>query len=204
METNSRISDPGFAPGDLTDGRPQGDWKTRYTDKQARRAICIEAIYTALLLFACPIMLLLIWLEKCPVCLHLSEDQSQVLCRYAYAWTGGLLGGTLYALKWLYHSVAHWRWNRDRRLWRLLAPHLSAALAFVFVCMVDSDMLVIFEQEAIEKPPALVSIGFLIGYFSDAALAKMSEIAMSLFGTKAKNPNPTKKNLGAHNVNTHE
>lgn len=186
MENKRTVSETGFAPGDLTDGRTPGDWKTRYPDKEARTAIIVESTYTAALLFACPILLVLIWLEKFPACLALAENQREVLCRYAYAWTGGLLGGTLCALKWLYHSVAHWRWNKDRRLWRLLAPHLSAALAFVFVCMVDSDMLVIFEQEAIQKAPAIVSVSFLVGYFSDTALAKMLEIAMSLFGTKGK------------------
>jgi len=191
LEMNKPIPDPGFAPGDLTDGRAPGDWKTRYPDREARMSILFEGIYTAALLFVCPVMLLLIWLEKLSACLSLSGNHSETFCRYAYAWSGGLLGGTLYALKWLYHSVAHWQWNRDRRLWRLLAPHLSAALAFVFICMIDSDLFLIFEREAIEKPVAIVSVAFLIGYFSDTALAKMSEIAMSLFGTKGKYSTPS-------------
>jgi hypothetical protein len=115
--------------------------------------------------------------------LWISPEQFEVICRYAYAWIGGILGGTLFSLKWFYHCVAHWTWNRDRRLWRFLSPHLSGALAFVFVCLINSGMIVIFDQNAIKRPSLVVSVAFLVGYFSDSALAKMWEIAMSLFGS---------------------
>jgi len=178
--------DPGFAPRDLTDGKKPGEWKTRYSDQDAQKAICFEGVYVGCLLLACPVFLVVLWIVPTDKISFIPEERCEVICRYAYAWIGGLLGGTLYTMKWLYHGVAHGSWHRDRRLWRLLAPHLSAALAFVFICMVESGILLVFDKDVTRKPSAVVAISFLIGYFSDTALAKMSEIAISLFGTVGK------------------
>ena len=37
--------------------------------------------------------------------------------RYALLAGGGLLGGTVYGGKWLYHAVAKGLWHEDRKLW---------------------------------------------------------------------------------------
>jgi len=189
-DNGSRGFDPGFAPADLTDGRKPGDWKTRYPEKEARRAICFEAIYITSWFIVCPIMFVIIWLGALKKYLGLSDDQSEVLCRYAYGWFGGLMGGTMYSLKWLYHSVAHWCWNRDRRLWRLCTPHVSAALAFVFVCLIQCGLFPFFDQSFVRQPSVILTIAFLVGFFSDNAFAKLSEIAMKLFGTRDSNKEP--------------
>lgn len=185
--TDNLPSNHGFAPGNLTDGRKPGDWKTRYPEKEAQRAIRFEAIYVVTLFFCCPVLLFLVWKGSPNPLLGLNQEQYSVLSRYLYSWIGGLLGGTLFDLKWLYHSVAHQLWNRDRRLWRLLAPHLSAALSFIFVVMIDSGIIVIFDPSSLSKPPAVISIAFLVGYFSDSALAKLSDVAYSLFGSSRRN-----------------
>lgn len=182
----NQVPEPGFAPDDPTDGRKPGEWKTRYPEKDAQRGIRFETVYITLLLFLCPIALLGLWLKEADGFGGLSEGQCKVICVYAYAWIGGVLGGTLFTLKWFYHSVARWLWNRDRRLWRLCAPHLSGALAFVFVCMINSGILVIFDQDATKKPSMIVATAFLVGYFSDSALAKLWEVAMIIFGTSRK------------------
>lgn len=186
-------NDPGFAPGDLTDGRLPGHWQTRYPDPVAAKRIRWEASYCFALLLACPVLISLVWLTKVfwtdslllgggddPIRLTLSGDTFRM---YSFAWLGGLMGGALFASKWLYHSVAHHVWNIDRTLWRLLAPHLSAALAFAFVCMVDSQVLAIFDGAAVSRPSVAIGTSFLVGYFSDNAIAKMSDVANSLFGT---------------------
>lgn len=182
---NSNL-DPQFAPSDLVDGREPGDWKTRYPDKEARNAIVIEAIYGVFWLFFCPTIFLVIWLKCYNINGFLTDSQCDTICRYALAWFGGLFGGNIFALKWLYHSVAHAIWNKDRRLWRLLTPHLSGAIAFAFICMIDSQIILIFDANSMKDAPIIISLAFMVGYFSDTALAKMSEIAMSLFGTKGK------------------
>jgi len=176
-----------YAPSDLTDGRQQGDWKSRYSDKEPRRAILFEAVYISLLFFACPVLLYLIWGGLVSSVLGLEGEKSDTLCRYAYAWVGGLFGGTLFDLKWLYHSVAHGVWNRDRLLWRILAPHLSSGLAFAVATMIASGVLVIFNPDSLNKPALVVGTAFLVGYFSDTALAKLSDVAYSLFGGRRRN-----------------
>lgn len=50
-----------FAPADPEDGREPGDWKTRYTDTDARRPILYESCYLAVLLFSAPIIVLVFW-----------------------------------------------------------------------------------------------------------------------------------------------
>lgn len=170
-----------FAPDDLSDGRQPGEWQTRYPDPAARKAIRFEALYVTAIFFLCPAFIFLIY--------HY-YDESILMSRsmpivpaYLFSWVGGLLGGTLFCLKWLYHSVAHSMWNIDRRLWRLLSPHMSAALAFIFICLIDSEIITIFNSEAIKNPSTVIAVSFLIGYFSDTALAKLSDVAYSLFGS---------------------
>ena len=70
----------------------------------------------------------------------------------------------------------------DRRPWRGLAPLVSGVLGVVFVWMIDSELLSIFNGNSIERTPVILTVGFLVGYFSDRALAKMSEVATVLFG----------------------
>lgn len=181
--SSAKSTRSGFAPDDLTDGREKGDWKTRYPDPEAKKWIRIEALYVTGLFILCPIGLLLVWLvDHRQLGFNITEAR-HTLCIYSYGWVGGLLGGTLFSLKWLYHSVAHTKWHLDRRLWRFFAPHLSGALAFVFICLVQSGIFSIFNTSAIETAPMAIALAFLVGYFSDTSLAKLSDIAYSLFGT---------------------
>ena len=171
-----------WAPADLWDGRAPMDWRSRYTDPGVRRSIAAEAIYCALLFCAAPILMLALWTFR-PDLPYLTDSQAHIFCKYAFAWLGGLFGGVLFDIKWLYHGVAKGMWHEDRRLWRLFMPHLSAGLAFAVVLAMSSGMFVIFDQEALLTPAVAATIGFLVGYFSDHAIAKLSEIAGTLFGT---------------------
>jgi hypothetical protein len=94
-----------------------------------------------------------------------------------------MLGGTLFAIKWLYHVVAKELWNLDRRLWRLFTPHISGGLAFAVIALVSSGILRMFDAEALSRNSVVVGLGFLVGYFSDSAVAKLTEISEALFGT---------------------
>ncbi|MCI0624736.1 MAG: hypothetical protein L0387_24340 [Acidobacteria bacterium] len=172
-----------FGQDDPTDNRGLGDWQSKYTDPLARRAIRVEAVYLAALLFVVPILMLVLWLGNPKGWLGIGEEQYGPVARYGLAWLAGVLGGTLFDLKWLYHSVARQRWHLDRRLWRLFVPHMSGGLAFVMVALVASGFVRIFDSRAVESPAAVVSIAFLVGYFSDRAIAKLTELAETLFGT---------------------
>jgi hypothetical protein len=169
-----------FAPADPTDGRPAGSWRTRYEDA-AQPFIRKEAIYVGFLLFIIPTLI---------ICIHqnlfgLLNIPSSVK-KYSYAWIGGSLGGTLFTTKWLYHSVARDLWNQDRFLWRIFTPHISGALAFSFILLISSGIINLFSPTAMDKNNAVFGVSFLIGYFSDSAIAKLTEIANTIFGATQK------------------
>jgi hypothetical protein len=173
----------GFGQADPTDNRELGDWRSKYTDAEAKRGIRVEATYLAALLLIVPVCMLVLWLGWPKAWLHLDDQKYSVLLRYGLAWVSGVLGGTLYDAKWLYHTVARQLWHLDRRIWRLFTPHISGGLAFVVTSLVASGLLRVFDTHAVESKAMVVGIGFLVGYFSDSAIAKLAEIAETLFGT---------------------
>jgi hypothetical protein len=174
----SRI--PGFAPDDPTDGRQPLDWKSNYPD--AQRGIWIEAGYLFALLVLIPVLMVTSWLGFPKRWLKVADSTYEPILRYLLAWLGGMLGGTLFAIKWLYHVVARKYWHMDRRLWRLFTPHISGGLAFATVALISSGLLRVVDHQATTSHSLVVAIAFLVGYFSDSAAAKLSEIAETLFG----------------------
>ena len=173
---------PGFAPSDPTDGRELLDWQSRYTEEEGKRGIRFEAVYLAALMTAVPIAIVVLWLDYPKNWLKLSDQKYEPILRYALAWLSGLLGGTLFDVKWLYHSVARQAWHLDRRLWRLFTPHISGGLAFAVVALISSGLLRVFDRHSTGSLSLIIGVGFLAGYFSDSAAAKLAEIAESLFG----------------------
>ncbi len=174
---------PAFGQADPTDGRDLLDWQSKYTDPIARRAIRFKATYLATLLLVLPLAMVVLWLEYPKHLLHLSDQNYWPILKYGLAWFGGVLGGTLFDVKWLYHSVARQLWHMDRRLWRLFTPHISGGLAFAVVALISSGIMRIFDRRAVESLSLVIGIAFLVGYFSDSAIAKLTEIAETLFGT---------------------
>jgi hypothetical protein len=174
---------PGFAPTDPTDGRKLLEWRSKYSESGAKWGIWIEAAYLAVLLLGIPIAILLIWLDYPKNWFGLCDQNYKPVMKYGIAWLSGVLGGTLFDVKWLYHSVARQLWHSDRRLWRLFTPHISGGLAFVMIALISSPIFRIFDRQAVESHALIVSVAFLVGYFSDNALAKLREIAENLFGT---------------------
>jgi hypothetical protein len=95
----------------------------------------------------------------------------------------GGLGGVLFSIKWLYHSVAKEIWNRDRRLWRIFTPVVSMTLALGMIAIVNSRLFGVFDPALVNTQSRAAALGFLIGLFSDNTVAKLAEIAESVFGT---------------------
>jgi hypothetical protein len=173
---------PPFGQADPTDNRELLDWRTKYPEPEAKRGIRLEAAYVGFLLLAVPIAMLVLWLEYPKSWLHLSDRAYRPILKYGLSWLSGVLGGTLFDAKYLYHSVARQIWHLDRRLWRLFVPHISGGLAFVIIALIASGLLRIFDSRAVESAPTIVGIGSLVGYFSDNAIAKLREVADTLFG----------------------
>ena len=185
----------GFAPEDLTDGRKTGEWKSKY-EPEAWKFIWREAVY----LFCFDVLgflaILLVWLKIPQNRLHLSTVDTRVFSRYAFGGLSGLLGGTLFAMKWLYHTVAKRMWHLDRQLWRFLTPLISGGLAFFSVAIVQSVSG--FNSAIVSTNTRTTALGFLIGFFSDNALAKLAEVAETLLGRTHRSSDHHKDGSRSH------
>lgn len=171
--------DAGFAPEDLTDGRRLGEWRSKY-EPDAWKSIRLEAVYLVFFELLGLLTMFLVWLRYPQHLLHLSARDTQVFCRYAFGGVSGCLGGALFAMKWLYHTVAKRLWHIDRRLWRFLTPLISGGLAFFSVSIAQSVSG--FDSAIVATNARTTAFGFLIGFFSDNALAKLAEVAETLLG----------------------
>lgn len=174
--------DLGFGQADPTDGRRRWEWRSKYPPA-ARKGIKQEAWYLATLLLILPIVMGGFWLEFPRAILAVPEAKYRTLLRFGFAWAAGTLGGVLFDLKWLYHSVARGLWHLDRRLWRIFTPHISGGLSFCMLALVSSGALRIFDRDATHSLSLVLGFGFLVGYFSDSAIAKLNDVADTLFGT---------------------
>lgn len=186
-----------FAPANPTDGRQLCEWKTRYPP-EAQKLYCFEAWYLWWHLVACVTIILALSLLSTyfapgdPSSVMESTAGQQGRGRFGFdqlvhAALGGLLGGTIFSAKWLIHVVAKGLWNIDRRFWRLLTPYLSASLSLCFVAMMASGLVVVVNEDSMQSVWVCFGLGFLIGYFSDNATAKLSELAITMFGSNRSN-----------------
>lgn len=172
-----------------TDDRAVGDWQSRYSEA-ARKEIRIDAIYVGCIFILTLLALLFTWQGsiytaisyKCQSCSPEKFNQ------YAFFFLGGILGGTMFGLKYLYQVVARGLWNIDRRLWRIFSPFLSGGAALAIGGLLDSGLLGLTIKSSTTS--FYFSMGFISGYFADKALGKMQEIADTVFGSP---PNSSKK-----------
>lgn len=172
----------GFAPADYSDGRDRYEWASGYPE-EARSEIKKEAAYCAATILLPPVLILLILKVFNTSWFILGPGSQESLPILVIAWLSGTLGGAIYSTKWLYHTVGKGWWHMDRRLWRLLTPHISGAVSSSFIALSISNILPILSFEGTQSVYSLIGISFLLGYFSDTAVAKLSEIAGVLFGT---------------------
>ncbi|MCX6155940.1 MAG: hypothetical protein NT007_17470 [Candidatus Kapabacteria bacterium] len=171
----------GFSPYDLTDGRVQGNWKSRYVDEAAQKEIKWERNYLIVIFCSCLVLSVLIGILLKNFSTKLGFDTTNI-SNYFFAWAGGTLGGTLFSAKWLIHTIAKNTWNIDRQIWRIFTPHLSASLALVFIVLINSEMINIATPKSLTIHKCF-GIGFLVGYFSDNAIGKLTELAQVVFGS---------------------
>ena len=163
---------------DPTDGRKRYDWKTRYP-RRATIEIYAETFYLFILLASALAIILLTWFDWFRAILSMDNARAIVFKVYIYYSMSGLLGGLIFDFKNHYKSVARGWWHQDRRIWRLISPYVAMVVAFVVGAMIESTLISV---KSSASNPAIISIGFLSGYFADRAIGKMREVAAVVFG----------------------
>lgn len=169
-------------PNVNTDGRQPYEWMSKYPS-EARTEMRGEAIYIGSVLAVSLLGLLLNWCGVISCLLGVEESKIvsfEGILLYSFS---GLLGGTIFGIKYFYRVVARGYWTQDRKYWRIFSPWISACVALVVGCMVVSGHI-----NATKTPSSAtgVCIGFIAGYFADEAVGKMSEVAIALFGSNSK------------------
>lgn len=175
---------------ELDDDRKIGHWQSRFCGA-AWRQITVELIYLVVLLVLGSLALLDVALAPTQPSENSGHYISSILgisikehmLKWIALWVAGLLGGTVFALKWLYHSVAKGLWNQDRLLWRLIVPFNSATVSIFTGFLVSSGVVPLLKGEAFDTPLTNLAFGFIFGYFSDNILAALQNFAQKIFGT---------------------
>lgn len=164
------------------DDRDRFSWRSRYEDS-ARRRITLEAWYVVGVIVASIVCIFLTWHGG--VLAALSSGclgcHPESLRGYSYVFFGGVLGGGLFGLKYLYKVVARGWWNQDRAIWRFASPLLSGGLAFAAGVMAQAGIFGFATRDQ-NSGASFVALGFIVGYFADDASRKMQQIAKTIFG----------------------
>ncbi len=183
------VDEPEDQP-DYDDGRSEGDWETRYCGR-AWSQIVIEFVLLFLyLIFANYLLLDAItvksdeltrsgFLYNSLLGAYVSEEKAKWIA-LAIA---GFVGGTVFDLKWMYHSVAKGIWNVDRCLWRIIVPFNSSMVSLFTGLLFASGVVPFLKIEAFDNYYVLLGYGFVFGYFSDNILAALQNLAKKAFGT---------------------
>jgi hypothetical protein len=166
--------------GDPTDGRRRWDWISKW-DPIARREIKWEGCFLFVIFLFSVVFLFMTWQNWISSWLSHSPEESLILRRYSFYSASGMLGGITFGIKYFYRVVARGWWHQDRRFWRFMSPFIAMIVALVVGSMIDAGLIVVTAQNRISTP-AIISIGFLAGYFADEAVGKMYEVASVLFG----------------------
>ena len=177
-----------------TDGRKQYDWESKYPEC-AQKEMKKEAIYIAIMLIIAFSLLIFIvggLIDKVGNLIGLEAKKTASLEGVIIYFFSGLLGGTIFGLKYFYRVVSRGYWSQDRKYWRFFSPWISACVAFVVGCMVLSGYINATQTQSFA---AEICVGFITGYFADEAVGKMSEVATALFGSNSKtDPNKVDSN----------
>ncbi|MFC3660507.1 hypothetical protein [Luteimonas notoginsengisoli] len=164
------------------DERERFFWESRYPPVAVAR-IRLDAAYVVCVFLLSLGGLLITWrgdlfdLVGCQSCSRVT------LGRYSYLFFAGLLGGSLFGLKYLYKVVARGWWNLDRELWRFFSPWLAGGMALGVGALANAGLFGFTVNDS-PSGASFVSLGFIAGYFADSASRKMQEIADTLFGTR--------------------
>jgi hypothetical protein len=184
-----------IARTDFSDGRPKGNYVSRYT-VWAWVQIVFEGLYLFSLIAVCGMLILiLVWhpdnvLSALRTLLHIPLGETAAKLRALQLWLivlcAGVLGGTSSAVKWLYHTISWDQWNHDRIVWRLSVPVLAGLMAVFTGCMVMSGIIPLLTKELFSHVLSCAGFGFFVGLFADNFIAALQKFATRLLGTLGK------------------
>ena len=192
---------------DLTDNRIPYDYATKFPS-EAWKFIWIEAGYLAVVLITTMVFVVLMvapalsaernWYFE--IAVSVFGQPSGSAFQYIVVAKFGLVGGSLFDIKWLIHSVAKGSWHRDRILWRLFTPVTSGVTAVFFALIVQSGIISLFDPAGFRSIELAGAFGMLVGYFADGVIGVLSNLAGALFGTvqdrREKNADEKKEGKG--------
>ena len=175
---------------DYADGRQPGDWKTKY-EGPCWFYIAAEFILLTTYLLAANLLLLdavidgedTVTKDGFIYCNLLGFYVSEESTRWIALALAGFIGGTVFDMKWLYHSVAAGIWHQDRCLWRIIVPFNSAMVSLFTGFLFASGIIPFLKNESFDEIFTLLGFGFVFGYFSDNILAALQNLAHQVFGT---------------------
>ncbi len=175
---------PDVGSSDPTDGRGKTDWQSRYP-AEAKSQIRVECWYIVILLGISLFLIFATWQNLIAHYLSLSGGSAALFRKYSYYSFAGLLGGTVYGMKYLYRVVARGYWHEDRKPWRYMSPFIALAISFAFGALIDGKFVSV---NAEIRASTVIGIGFLVGYFADRAIGKLHDIADVVFGHSGPRP----------------
>lgn len=179
---------------DPTDGRAYYEPTSKYPWRN-RVEIFFEALYLALILLIA--FYALIWIFSGDITFYHSSlrfhDLNEDLRKIVAFGVAGLIGGSMFGLKYLYHVTGRGLWHEDRRIWRIYSPWLAGALSVIMSMLIDGGLVEISHgSNTVGQYQKFISIGFMTGYFADTALAKLQEVATVIFGASNKGASASK------------
>lgn len=172
-EEGAEQADP-FAPREPTDNRNVGDWRSRYAESEVCKKIRFEACYLAVISVACPLLMVALFVRWLQPNTGIDIKRWDALAYWGYSWLGGMLGGALFSMKWMYHTVARGIWNADRRLWRLFTPLLSAGVAVMVIALSYAGVWPEFGIDVVRSGAGAVGVSLLVGYFADHTISRLA------------------------------
>lgn len=181
-ETQSSGNDDTADVGVNTDDRDPYDWESKYPEN-ARTEMRFEAIYIGATLLLSVLGLFLNWCGCFSRWFCIDASHVTSFEYIGFFFFSGLLGGTVFGVKYFYRVIARGFWSQDRKYWRIFSPWISSCIALIVGCMVLSGCV---NANLTPSTSTDVCIGFIAGYFADDAVSKMSEVAKALFGTSSK------------------
>lgn len=173
-------ADPPLENSTNSDSRAPFDSKSKWSNED-RKAQRNEGIYLAITGAIGIVTVAVIINTMCPP----GATGASTLAAFPsllLAFAAGLVGGTSFAVKWWYRSIGRGLWHYDRQAWRVSVPWQSAAVAMFVHLLFRSDLIGILNPAVLDRIFNVTAFGFLVGYFSDSAIAKMAEVSESLFG----------------------